>query len=125
MISKTNLSHTRTEYCLFDECEERSWLGRCIKNGTICPECQKSLEAYQVSRERIKAAATILRWSRQMPWSHALSFALKNPLTTLLVGTALGYKISSVIAEGGLPEIGAIIGLSIAGSALYARYKVK
>ena len=99
-LARFNLTHTSTDYCLFDECEDRSTIAQGIDNAYICPTCIAKLKSHTVSQHIIDAAQDVLKCCRRRSSNYAIIQTIKNSFAMLAIGTCLGWIIRSfLVAE--------------------------
>ena len=100
MLCKKDLIHTKSNYCLFDDCVDRSLFGRCIELGEICEECRSELKRCNIGNKVITDVLTVLEWCKSKSMKYSTVAALSHPLTLLAFGGILGWFGSAFVAPG-------------------------
>jgi len=97
MRCKTDLIHTKNNFCLFDDCVDRALFRRCIELGEICEECRSELKKHNVSNQVIKDVLAVLKWCRIDSIKYSITNTILHPITLLSVGTGLGWFGSTFV----------------------------
>jgi len=122
-MSGENLCHQQNELCLFDECADRSCLAPAIEKSQICVDCIAKLKEKGIVKSQIDDAFLILRWCRRNTGASSLLIrTIMNPLTSLAIGTSIGWASSAFIQSGQYHIIIAIVTIAIAAVALFYLY---
>jgi hypothetical protein len=100
MLCKTDLIHTKSNYCFFDDCVDRSSFTRCIDLGEICEECHAELKRCNIGEEVINNVMAVLKWCKTKSMRYSTVTALSHPLTLLALGGILGWFGSALVAPG-------------------------
>ena len=93
--SKANLSHPGEEICLLNECEDRSMLAECMNDARLCSSCENALLSHGIAKQRVADAKRIILWCRCNSWGTALKQAIINPVSSLGLGTGVGWFAST------------------------------
>jgi hypothetical protein len=107
-MSGKDIYHKRPASCLFDYCEDPRDITNPLHAGQICRECLAELGKASVSDSVLDDVRKVLDWCKTATWSSAISRTLWHPLTSLVVGTAVGWLASSLITAAYYPVIIAI-----------------
>ena len=91
MLCKKDLIHTKSNYCLFDDCVDRGVFGRSIDLGDICEECLSKLKICNIDNKKISDVATVLKWCKTKSMRYSTVTALLHPITLLALGGILGW----------------------------------
>ena len=99
-MAREHLCHPETEYCLFDDCADRTALAPGIEKSQICAPCTARLKEKGLADSQIDDAMRILKWCRRNTGMSSLLYrTVMNPLTTLAVGAAIGWASSAFIVR--------------------------
>ena len=97
MQSKKDLIHAQNNFCLFDDCVDRTIFRDCIELGEICEECRSELKKHNVSNKVIKDVLLILKWCRTDTIKYSITSTILHPITLLSVGTGLGWLVKTFV----------------------------
>ena len=97
-LAKQDLMHSETNYCLFDDCANRRDFSRGMEKGRICVGCLAKLNNLGVSADVVGQAQAVLRWCRRTPMRYAAVKTMRNPFTTLSLGTATGWLCKTFLS---------------------------
>lgn len=100
VLARQDMMHTAANFCLFDECEDRAALRQGMKKGEICTKCKSRLADASIPQDVIKQVTRVLRWCKHNSLRHVLASTARNPLTTLALGTIMGWAAKSYISQG-------------------------
>jgi len=106
-IAGADLGHAEVRYCLFDQCEDRAELGKCIDLGQICPQCEGELKRLQVDDQMLADIRKVLRWCKKDTLGSSVASALRMPLVTLVLGASVGWFSRNFIQNAYWPFVAA------------------
>lgn len=95
-LLKKNIAHTKVNFCLFDDCDDREEFGHIINKGIICDSCKAELASVLSEKSR-KDVENILKWCSKNSFTFAFENAIQKPLSTLFLGLALGWFAKTFI----------------------------
>ncbi len=123
MLAKQDMMHQATNYCLFDDCEDRAEFRRWMKKGEeICTHCSAKLQAANISKDVIEQAKRMLRWCNHVSPGYVVSKTMMNPVSTLAIGTALGWAAKTFIPGEHFLLILIFLSLVVGIVYFYSRY---
>jgi hypothetical protein len=97
-ITKEYLYHNEIRYCLFDECIDRPNVAQAIENSIICPKCLNLLKTQGISDQVLNDIYKVLDWCRSNTGKYSpLYRSIVHPLTSLSIGTAIGWSASAFL----------------------------
>lgn len=99
MYTNKELSHFNPEPCLFNECEDRDFIGDCIDTGKICATCLGKLKERNVPDEMIDDAHKLMKWTSRRTTSNALVKPFKNPIVTIVLGAGIGWLLKTSVGQ--------------------------
>ena len=98
-LAKKDMVHSATNFCLFDDCEDRLGFRQGMEKGEICTGCLSKLEKAGVSRTVVIQAQKVLKWCKYNSLRHSIIQTLCNPIITLALGTAVGWTAKSYVPK--------------------------
>lgn len=104
-MAKKDMCHFAEKYCLFDECEDRSNFRYVLDQGQICSECIAKLKESNVSQLIINDVLRVLGWCSRDSLRYSIILAAKNPLTTIIFGTCIGWLCRAFIESSYYPLV--------------------
>ncbi len=123
-VTKTYLYHDKLNYCLFDECVDRGNVKPAIENSIICSDCYHLLKKKGVSESVLRDIRQILDWCRRNTGKRShLYRAIVHPLSSLTIGTAIGWTASAFIKSEQYLYV--FIGAVVVPISLYIYYVIK
>lgn len=97
-LAREYLYHDKLHYCLFDECIDRSNVKLSIEKSIICSDCLHLLKQKGISESILHDINGILNWCRRNIGKHSPIYrAIIHPLSSLTVGTAIGWSASAFL----------------------------
>jgi len=115
--------HPATNYCLFDDCEDRRDFSKSMRKPEICVDCLAKLDSAGIGHNVIREAKAILRYCRRSALEFAVSQTLRNPLTTLSLGTATGWLCKTLLSRQDLQYV--LISAAAIPLLVFLKYKFR
>lgn len=118
--ARKDMYHETVERCLFDDCPDRKDISHAILNGDICVNCLSALKTASVGEKEVASVLKILKWcKRRTGAATLLARVTRHPLTSLTVGTIIGWLSSVYITEKNCLDAVLVVLIIPCGVALY------
>jgi hypothetical protein len=105
-MTRYDLSHQFQDYCLFDDCVDRSTFRDCIDHGYICTVCENKLRTFAViSEQLIDDVKKVLSWCKRNTTRGVIRDIFTKPITTLIIGAYVGWAAQTVFTKEYFPHM--------------------